>query len=351
MKHKELKVKLQHNINLYLHHALPLCVITADEKLIPWFYEHFIEIFSRTFDNGYVSGNYLEYWAPFRVLCEEEVHMGIAFMAQVKDIVEYVVEKIDMDYYVSINLDEYYIPSMRAYKEKHDISSALIYGYDNNKNHLLAIGFDQNMTFTKMIFNYVDFTLAYGSVKMYYKDSAPWCETEVIDLLKLSNFKTSYPFSLSRFLPKLYNYIYSVRDDAIAFSRMQLGNDSSFKYGLDVYDDLIDHLEGKKESDYKLIHLLYESKKAIYDRLQYIIENVCLTERFESDINRYSDVVKRMGMSRMGYLKIQEQIEMGRKCTADKEKMISALKETKNEEKQLLSSIYNELKATGGGLL
>jgi hypothetical protein len=343
MEQKELKVRLQHDINIFLHHALPLCVITADEKLVPWYYEHYIEIYSRTNENGYIAGNFLEYWSPHRVLCEE-VHMGLAFMAQVTDIVGYITEKIDMDYYVTIALDEYYIPGMRTYSQSHEISNVLIYGYDNYKKHFMVIGFDKNMTFTKMIFDYDDFVLAYENVKIYYKSNAPWCETGVIEMIKLWDFKTQYPFSLSRFLSKLYNYICSIGDDSVAFAHLQRRYDSRVKYGLDVYDDLINHLEDKNESDYKLIHLLYESKKAIYNRLQYIIKNIYSNEQLESHVNFYSGVVKKFELLRMKYLKIQKQINLGMECTKEKKDLADVLKESKNGERQLLISIYKELK-------
>ncbi|HEX9061554.1 MAG TPA: HAD-IIIC family phosphatase, partial [Clostridia bacterium] len=49
---KKLKINPQRKITTYLHRSLPLCAILAHEEYLPWFYQHYIQIFAVTYNNG-----------------------------------------------------------------------------------------------------------------------------------------------------------------------------------------------------------------------------------------------------------------------------------------------------------
>jgi hypothetical protein len=58
----ELPVAAQNKITVFTYVALPLGVILADEGWHPWFWEHFIQIYSRIYTNEMESREFrLEY--------------------------------------------------------------------------------------------------------------------------------------------------------------------------------------------------------------------------------------------------------------------------------------------------
>jgi hypothetical protein len=302
MRQKELEIKLQNSIIVYNHHALPLCIFSADKHLLPWIYEHYVEIFSITDSNGYILADFLEFWSPYRIICEE-IHMGMGFMNVVNDIVNYVIEALNMEYYVSISLDSYYLPFRKNYLSSHNVSTVLLYGYEMDEKQFLAVGFDKNYNFTKLNIDFGNLELSFKNIKEHYKEFAPWCETEVIEMIKRWDFKTEYPFSLSVFMSKFYNYINSVKNESTVYSRFDIRESVTVNYGLNVYDDLMNHLQGKNPSDYRLLHLLYESKQSIYDRLTYIAEKYSLKDSLQQDIDSYKNsIIKKMGTARMLYI-------------------------------------------------
>jgi hypothetical protein len=81
----------------------------------------------------------------------------------------------------------------------------MIFGYDKAERKLMGLGFDANMMFKELEFDYDDFSKAYESAKTNYKFTAPWAETEAIQLLTPKQNVGEYKFDLNKFMEENIN--------------------------------------------------------------------------------------------------------------------------------------------------
>ncbi len=350
---KELKVVVHNDIITYLCHSLPISVILSDQRLIPWYYEHFIKIYTEVQENGLLIMDFLEVRAPYNEVIQE-VYMGYELLKGIPDIVDYVIDKINLGYYVIIHVDEYYMPQKKMYKKQHYVHHSLVYGYDNSSRELKAIGFNADQMFTNFSFDYDLFKEAYESGKMYYKKSAPWAETNAVELLRVRDFMTDYPFSVDRFATSLEEYVSAKPDMHVVyaqrFDKYVLESDR-LKFGIDIYDEIIRNLhnlaEGKVTVDYRAIHLLHEHKKSLQTRLKYVASNCVVSERVQELVNEYDKVVELVDSARRLYLKYTFVGDDNYNPVPDMEavvQMMDILKQVKETEKQVLSDICVQLR-------
>ena len=347
---KVLRIEPQKEITTYLCHALPLCVILTDPKIIPWYYEHFIDIYSIEDENDYLKVDFLEYRAAYKEVIYE-VYLGYNLLAKEPDIIQFITEKIDLGYYVIIHADEYYLPVKYWYRKEHFVHHSIIYGYHHGNKKLLAVGFNKEQIFTQITFDYEIFAEAYEQGKIYYKESAPWAENNAVELLKLKDYQEEYPFDIRRFLRKLDGYLSSTGDDSVIFSYNWKLNRNKVAYGLDVYQQIINHLEkireGKFTVDYRAIHLLYEHKKSIYNRLRYILERYRTTENLGKMVRDYYRIVEETERIRRKFLEQHHALNSHKLNLSHFSNVvnesINAIRLLKEKEEKILTGIYHQI--------
>lgn len=350
---KELKVVLHNDIITYLCHSLPICVILADERLHPWYYQHYTKLYTEVQASGTLIMDFLEVRAPYNEVIQE-IYMGYELLKDIPDVIDYVVDKINLGYYVIIHVDEYYIPEKRAYKKQHYVHHSLVYGYDNSKKELKAIGFNAEQMFAQFTFDYDLFREGYESGKLHYKGSAPWAETNAVELLRVRDFMKDYPFSVEKFALSLEEYVNSKEDFQVVyaqrFDKYVLEKDQ-LKFGLDVYDEIVRHLynlmEGVVTVDYRAIHLLLEHKKSIYKRLQYVVSSYNVPVRLEELVDEYRKVMEKVDSARRLFLKHTFVGGDSYNLIPDKEvvaEIINNLRKVKDMEKQVLTDICGQLR-------
>lgn len=351
---KELPVVLQNDVTTFLHHALPLCAILANKKLVPWYYEHFTQIFAREDSNGYLNPDYLEDWEFYAGISKYTV-LGYALLQGMPNISGFVKTIINSGYYIIIHLDEYYIPSKRAYKDFHFVHQSLVYGYDNKNRVFKTIGFDSNHVFTRMDIDYDVMAKSFEKGRFHYKESAPWAETLALEIFNTREFVSEYPFDIKVFLGNLSDYLYGRGNRSIAYSLFlidEMFKGFDVKYGMEVQDLIIKHLEnlkdGKYTVDYRAIHLVAEQKKLMYKRFSYIMSGYDIPEKLKEQISDYGKLVTKTNDLRIKFFTLT--------FTGDKEfyrpipdrvmldHVIKVLSEIRDEEKILLGSIYEGLK-------
>ncbi len=346
---KQLKVAMQREITTYLHRSLPLCIILAHEKLLPWYRGKFIQIFSHADSSGYVEFNYLE---PYDCCNEvaDIICMGYNLLKYTPDIIDFIIENINMGYYLIVNVDEYYLCNKNAYNNSHFVHSSLIYGYDSKERNLKGIGFNQDYLFTEMTFSYSRFRQAFENGKLYYKESAPWCEWSCIQLIRAKEFDTEYPFSLNKFTEELGSYIFSIEDRGKMYSFGY--HENQVKYGFEVHNVLTENIKnlikGAFTIDYRAIHLLAEHKKCLYDRLEYIASRYNISEDFKALNSQYSEIVEEFNKLRVRFL-VQSSKQPGAGGLSDENKnvfntIIDGINAVKNQEYIILKDIYEHLK-------
>lgn len=300
---KELKVVVQREITTYLHRSLPLCALMAYENYKAWYYCNYIQVFSYEDESGFIEINYLEprdsYTDIADVIC-----LGYHLLKTESNIVSFIKEKINLGYYLIINLDEYQLHNKKDYLKNHFVHPSIIYGYNDDASKVKAIGFDKARLFNELEFDYDEINKSYESSKIHYINYAPWCAWSAIQLIKPKSPDNLFPFSIKKFMRDLGSYINSTSDTYRLYSFEY--SENKVKYGLDVYDVLIDNMRKmlycEFTIDYRALHLLSEHKKCLYERIAYIIEMYKLGDEVKKSNALFLELVKIFNEIRLEYL-------------------------------------------------
>lgn len=290
---KELKIEIQKDITVCMHRCLPLCIILAYDRLRPWLYERYINLFSAFDREGALYVEYHEFREPYRELINE-MSLGARLMEKETDIISFITDKINSGYYMNIAVDEYYLPHKAKYRKNHFIHFVLIYGYDNNECKVKTVGYGEGEALNAMEFDYDTFVEAYEKGRAYYAESAPWTSREAVQLFSINAFSGVYPFSPQKVIKKLGDYLDSTGDEAVAYYwALDPGRAA---YGFKVYDRVLECLEeffeGKFNISYNSIHLLAEHKRAVFERIKYIVKVYKIDGRLKELIGEFANVVE-----------------------------------------------------------
>jgi amino acid adenylation domain-containing protein len=305
--HRQLPVVLQQDVHTYLFLALPLCVLLADQRLHSWYYEHYVNIFSRvsTTDRSDIIFAFVDkYVHQNNVLYELPLFNNFS-LSQSSDIINFLKANINDEYRIIIQLDEYYLPHRPAYNKFHFSHECLVYGYDDDKQKFMAIGINRHAILDTIAIDYKQLALAY----MHVFKIMPG-HIQAITLVRpiAHASKGAYPFSIQRFARKLHSYLHPSEQPANRWSLdTQLeAKDWDYKFGHAIYDDLIAYYTlcsdiPANQADYRTIHIIYEHKKCLRDRIDYL--NRQENNRYGDLLQRYMAIVERVNMYRLQFLK------------------------------------------------
>lgn len=346
---KILDIVMQRKMTTYLHRSLPMCIILSNENYKGWYYTNFVQIISNTFENGQVELNYLTPRDAYFDIAQV-INMGYPILKYDKEISSYIIEMINKGYYLVIHIDEFYIPDKWAYEEVHFVHSSLIYGYNIEKRILYGIGFDDDMTFRKITFDFDAFNLAYEEGKNHYMPDAFWCDWSAVQLIKPKTADVSFKFDLNRFTNELNDYINSYHDEYKLYS-FEFPMDS-FKCGMEIYEYFDEKLNDLKDGiyniDYRAIHLISEHKKGLLERFEYIKENYRVSSLYNERLIDYKDIVDRTNKIRLSFMvefPLSTEFDTISQDKKDYIKNVSSdLKEIVGLERTILNDIYCELK-------
>ncbi len=332
---KKLKIKYQRDITTYLHRSIPLCAILSDDRYYTWFNEHYIQLFFITYNNSFSRLEFLEPKNNFDEIFEEKY---LTYKDQPSDIIDFVEKSIDSGTYLTINVDEYYLPQKGSYNEHHYVHQSMVFGYDKAERKLMGLGFDTNMVFKELEFDYDDFAKAYESAKTNYKLTAPWAETEAIQLLTPKQTAGEYKFDLNKFMEEIHKYLDGSNKDSsritklIPLEEQQMCTD--IKYGPQICNAMVESLEklgrdilqgldvkGMVEQfkekmlgdimpaiDYRSIHLLYEHKKGLYDRFKYIASKYYTSAKLDDLLSELNKLVEKMNTARLTFFDLEHML-------------------------------------------
>lgn len=311
---RELKVTLQNIMNSTLGPAIDLSLVLTSKEIYSWFYESYVQLTSlRLFRRRF--GGFVEIVPEDQLRGDEVENIVLNFTAEpaktwlneclVKeffgsdpdDIISFIVRSINLDCYLSVQVDEYHIPSKRSHGRREFVHPTLVYGYDNETRTLLALGFDTKGIFTKLTFSYDDFRRAYASAKRISQNS-PF-NRPLVTLIKVKTpQRHRYPFGVGRFLWELEDYLSSTIDSAkryklTSFLPSNADMEGMTRFGFSVYEHFDIGLQqlscGNSWMDYNSMHVLFEHKRFLLEAFRFIIHEyqiegklVALTNDFES---------------------------------------------------------------------
>lgn len=350
----ELPAVAQNEITTYLHRSLPLCAILSNENYKGWFYSNYIQIFSYKDASGFLEINYLEPRDSYADIADV-ICLGYHLLQEVESIVDFIKEKIQLGYYLILNLDEYELSNKHDYKRNHYVHASIVYGYDDETRQVKGVGFDKSRLFTELLFNYDELNKSFQSSKVHYLNYAPWCAWSAVQLIKLKSPERQFPFSKRKFMEDLYDYIHSKPDEYRLYNFEYDVNRVTF--GMDVYEKLVKELhnilQGEFHVDYRALHLLAEHKKCLYVRLSYLMEKYNLGSELESKKEEYYQLVLKFDEMRKQFLgQVLQDFKLQELTTEQKKAIKNVSNEimlVKDVEYKLLDEIYRLLNREFGG--
>ncbi|WHX47902.1 hypothetical protein QNH46_17415 [Paenibacillus woosongensis] len=93
------------------------------------------------------------------------------------DIIKFLVDHIEKEYYIFLHVDEYFLPFSKAYRKYNFGHGIMIYGYDEKKGTFNVVGYDIS---NKLSFNLV----SYSELKESYERLPEYFKTNNDDYLK-----------------------------------------------------------------------------------------------------------------------------------------------------------------------
>lgn len=203
-----------------------------------------------------------------------------------KSLADYVKIMIDHDYYVELELDEYYVFETYASKRKmHYSHQNLIFGYDDEKKVFHCVSFVEGRTVESVI-------------AMDRLDGASQFErtTDYFYTLECDFDEESIQFKMDYFLHVLKQYLFGI-DDYTKYNG--LAATRNVDSGVKIYDAILYDIKYKERfmHDVRISYLLYEHKKLMLERLSFIQARGFLNhEKMESLIQDYKEVYRLAGL-------------------------------------------------------
>jgi hypothetical protein len=367
--HQELPINLNHTIHVYLHHFFSVSIILARDCFKPWYYQNYTNIFSYVLGESFNDYAFFDFLPPGYWDVLHQSYLPNNLIKEQTNIVDFITKMIDENWYVSIDLDEYYLPIKPSYQKYRYIHPMMIYGYNNRKREFLCIGIGRKNAegtidlplFGKYSISYDELEAAYAGTMDLINSNPNLSPTfgEVIMLLKLKDwspqkkgqkYNESEPdnylsfFNCMQFAEDLKDYIHGNCGHHTPFEfhyKLDTLQGSSVKYGVDVLDVMIEYLsiyfENRSDSIFypsQHIHLLFEHKRAIYERLYIVVGILGFEEKLLKMTDEYKKIVNSMNAIRFKYIKYQ-----GQRSAESAKYIIEGIKKLKEREITLLDEI------------
>lgn len=277
----------------YLFLSLKLAILQADAHCASALDQYFLDI---------ILNYHKEYWHFYDF--DEEVSSllqisGIPYREiPINQICELICTTIDADQYITVHLDEYYIPRKESYRNMHLVRENLVYGYDDTKRVFRVFGFGRREQTEAFEIDYDDLLLSFEKGRMFYFSGAGYLTLDGCYPVTFIDKPSNEPFDLTEdyFLTKIRNFVCPKEPRKTTYD-IQI-------YGSDVYEWMLEELEGKTDRetiDYRTFHLLHEHKKNIYRCMKKLKESGTYID--ETILEEYKEVVRGFQMLRILYMK------------------------------------------------
>ena len=310
-----------------------LSIVLSHPESLPWFYQSFIQIYANPRDDASVAGNFIQ---SDLGACECPFLSVNAFRSTLIDLKwdrfsDFARDCINQNHYVYTWTNRFYIRPCQNYNKNHFLHPILIYGYNDEERIFKAAGFFYGF------YNYVE--IDYDEVDAGYQNyelaENKW-GIHGAHLLYYLNIKRT--FQIQEVVTSLEDYLYG-RDSTNIFyyhSLHEVSND--MLYGIHFYDALDIFLK-RKLIDRRPFHILYEHKKLMVQRLDYISNQFGFPA--ENAIKAYQDLMKECEKLRNMILKINIESDYG----VEKQRKTSQLiSELRCQETKVLENLIAYLK-------
>lgn len=297
---KVLNAIVQHEVIVYNTYAYPLCIINADASKSEWIYEHFSQIILSRNEEGYTSLDFLEDINTDEIMMRQIIPFNQ--IKDVQDIVGYLKQTINNNWQPILVVDFDYLHEKRIPPYPHFLIQIYLYGYDDEQQEFLGMGFNADYSFGEIRYSYEEVREAFLSMLKHNKHDIDWVDRYTLLCLKLKNPGEKYTCSRNTILQGLYDFCDSVNGkDKIRIEDRNDAKLSSAVFGMKAQEAIItslrELLNDKFVIDFRAIHLLKEQKDLIYKKLKYLF-----AEGEPETLDKYKRVCTQIAQARLMYM-------------------------------------------------
>lgn len=245
--------------------AYTLGIVLVDKESLPWYYSNYIQLVSgKTFAT---SMSFHPSWFNTVPILDFQAYKKEIMKFGNINIHRFIKDCIDNHTYFYSSFDEFYVPHRFSYGSNHFCHDFLIYGYDEANKEYILIGFDEKRLYRTTTITFSQFEKAFFSdISMH----------EYVHLLKI-NKSVKYNFNIKLVYELLEDYLYR-KNTSERYANSAYGTVITDRYwGLDVYKRQREYfnslINGDGWYDIRPLHILYEHKKCMVSRLEYMGKN------------------------------------------------------------------------------
>ena len=265
--------------------VFPLSILAVNDIYLPWFYSQHIQLFVTEYiEEDLMKLDFYRYPyarllpAPFLDVLYYNRDIDIVFETR---IVDFLVANLNKNYYIQLYANEFYMPNRSHYKQQNYTHEILIHGYDSQSEEFYIVGYNHQGQYTSSPIKFTDFEQAFVNV-----DKLPERKNK-IQLSKYIKDRT-YEFDLELLKEQLQDYLYSNNTS----NRYRIINKPiDGIYGLEIYQYFDtyfkDLLSESFHYDIRNLHILWEHKKCMILRMQFMEEN-----NYLDPAHRFSELYK-----------------------------------------------------------
>ncbi|WMJ86462.1 hypothetical protein [Anaerocolumna sp. MB42-C2] len=332
-------------ITCYPFHANLLSVVGNYQESIPWFYNYYIQLeVKRNYENGVRLDFYTTLlwkccpWIYFQRLSRDFI------LRKWDSIIDFIIDSIDLGYYVYFIANYFYIPISKNYNQYHKVHDIFIFGYDKNTQMFDVADFfrDGIYEYAKVPFSCIN--IAYNSLSECSKQHDWLNGVELISFFKRSEYHNNKELDY-RFDPALVkSFICDYITSSNTLEKYKIPTEKwkrNWVYGVEIYDFLIEYLEqlssNKVPFDTRPFAVLNDHKKLMMMRIKFMGENSFLYN-WKDLYQDYSNVLNRASILKGLWIKYS--------ISSDKKllnRMILIINEIKKIEIDVLTSLCNNI--------
>lgn len=223
-------------------------ILKTQEWFDHWFTENFINVYLAETKIKQLRLDFnVDYDA---VLQEIQISTDEVFIFD--NIVEKIKSWIDENYYIKVELDEYYIKNKRAYERYHMVHHSLVYGYNDKSCCFYMLTYFDEKGYQLIEVDYFIFWDSYVKARMIYRTSKSH-----IRLLKIRNVQ--YQRNINKVLKNLYEYLNPIRCSS-----------ESTVWGSDIYKTL-EKMDYNQTNTKKIGYMTYLTISQHFGHLSYVL--------------------------------------------------------------------------------
>jgi amino acid adenylation domain-containing protein len=279
----------------YPAHGNLLSVILDHEEAFSWFYNYYIQLEAPPEGEGIRLDFYttlLYKTCPF--IYYQRISRELIAKKWDK-ISDYIIDCLNLGYYVYFLIDRFYIPEYAEYQKEHKIHDIFVFGYDLSEK-----SFNVADCFSGGLYRYA--TATFTQIENGYKNIHLTGRPDWFDGVELISYrdKFHYTFDINLMIGFMKDYLsststsqrYKIPSEKYCAEGLERKN---FVYGLAVYQLLQEFMKKfRKDLNYDIrpFYVLWNHKTVMLDRIKYLAEN---------------NYLKKDGFLTEGYTKIAEE--------------------------------------------